>query len=168
MSSIEQRLRRLEDRAEIEDLVARYFLAADGDDMAGVAACFTDDAAFSSSGVPNATGSRDIVDFIAGARSHMGLTLHTPNYVLLTIVDDDHVDGLVGAHLELALAGEALFGAVRYQDSYVRTAQGWRIASRDMRTVHIAPWDDVGISLLSATPVRWPGVDAVKSDFPRA
>ena len=41
MSDVEARLGRLEDRAAIDDLVARYFLAADGDDLAGVGASFT-------------------------------------------------------------------------------------------------------------------------------
>jgi hypothetical protein len=167
MSDMERRLRRLEDRAELDDLVARYFLAADGDDLDGVGRCFTEGATFSSSGVVDATGRRAIVDFIAGARAHMGLTLHTPDYVLLTFVSDDEARGLVGAHLELVVAGEPLFGAVRYEDRYARDAGGWRIASRDMRTIHIAPWETAGRSLASDLPVRWPGSEPAPSDFPR-
>lgn len=166
MTSIEDRLRRLEDRAALDDLVVRYFLAADGDDLPGVGASFTVDATFASSGVINATGRQGIVDFIAGARAHMGLTVHTPNYALYTFADDDHVTGLVGAHLEMVLGGQSLFGAVRYQDTYVRTGEGWLIARRDMRTIHIAPWSDVGEAMRSDTPVRWPGA-ALPSDYPR-
>lgn len=167
MAEIEQRLARLEDRAMIEDLVVRYFLAADGDDPDGVGESFTDDATFSSSGVNNATGRAAIVDFIGAARRHMGLTVHTPNYVLCSFRDADRASGLVGAHLELVLGGQSLFGAVRYEDEYVRGPGGWRISRRDMRTIHIAPWAEVGEAFASQLPVRWPGVGPLPSDYPR-
>jgi hypothetical protein len=167
MGDIEQRLRRLEDRAELDDLVVRYFLAADGDDLQGVGDSFTYDAVFASSGVVNAQGRAGIVDFIRTSRDHMGLTVHTPHYGLYSFLDEDHAQGLVGAHLELVLAGEPLFGAVRYHDEYRRTGNGWRIAKRDMRTIHIAPWLDVGQSLVSPSPVRWPGSMPAESDYPR-
>ena len=115
---LEQRVRRLEDRSAIDDLNTRYFLAADGDDMAGVGDSFTDDATFASSGHVAATGARAIVDFIAGARGHMGLTIHTPHYGLYTFHDDQRASGIVGAHLELVLAGQSTLGAVRYIDEY--------------------------------------------------
>lgn len=164
---IEQRLRRLEDRAEINDLVVRYFLAADGDDLDGVGACFAVDATFSSSGSINASGREGIVQFIRGARSHMGLTIHTPHYAQLTCDGDEAARGVVGAHLELVLAGEAFYGAVRYLDRYVREDGRWLIGARDMRTIHIAPWLGVGEAFASDRPVRWPGGDPAPSDFPR-
>lgn len=164
---IEQRLRRLEDRAAINDLVVAYFLAADGDDLDGVGASFTTDATFSSSGAVNATGRDGIVEFIRGARNHMGLTVHTPHYAQLTFDGDDTATGLVGAHLELVLAGEALYGAVRYVDRYVRENGRWLINTRDMRTIHIAPWLGVGEAFASEGPVRWPGAAPAHSDFPR-
>jgi hypothetical protein len=148
--------------------VVRYFLAADGDDLKGVGDSFMPDATFASSGIVNATGRQGIVDFIAASRAQMGLTVHTPNYALYTFADDDdHATGLIGAHLELVLADQSLFGAVRYQDQYVRTREGWRIASRDMRTVYIAPTHELGDALRSEHPVRWPGASPLPSDFPR-
>jgi hypothetical protein len=164
---IEQRLRRLEDRAAINDLVVGYFIAADGDDLEEVGASFTADATFSSSGTVNASGRDAIVDFIRGARDHMGLTVHTPHYAHLTFDGDDSASGLVGAHLELVLGGEALFGAVRYVDRYVRQGGRWLISKRDMRTIHIAQWEGVGEAFASAQPVRWPGASPAPSDFPR-
>ena len=164
---LEQRLRRLEDRVAINDRVTAYFLAADGDDLDAVAASFTPDAEFSSSGVLNASGAQAIAEFIGGARHHMGLTVHTPNYVHLDFTADDSATGLVGAHLELVLGGSALFGAVRYVDRYVRAGEHWLISARDMRVIHIAPWSEVGAALQSPLPVRWTGAPAAASDFPR-
>lgn len=167
MAGLEQRLQRLEDRAAIDDLVVRYFLAADGDDLDGVGASFTSDAIFASSGTVNAEGRDAIVAFIRSAREHMGLTVHTPHYGLYSFTSDQQATGIVGAHLELVLAGESLFGAVRYEDHYRRTDEGWRIARRDMRTIHIAPWAQVGEALPSDTPVRWPGTPPAATDYPR-
>lgn len=164
---LEQRIRRLEDRAAISDLVVSYFLASDDDDLDGVAASFTADATFSSSGALNATGRDAIVEFIRDARTYMGLTVHTPHYVQCQFEAEDRATGLVGAHLELVLGGVSVFGAVRYVDSYVREGKVWRFASRDMRTVHIAPWNEVGSSFPSTTPVRWPGGGEAPSDYPR-
>lgn len=167
MTDLEHRIRRLEDRAAINDLVVAYFLAADGDDLAGVGASFTEDATFSSSGTVSASGRQGIVDFIRGARQQMGLTIHTPHYAQLTFDGDDAAAGLVGAHLELVLGGTAVYGAVRYVDRYARTDGQWLISSRDMRTIHIAPWSDVGAAFASETPVRWPGGAGGPSDYPR-
>lgn len=167
MSDLEKRLRRLEDRGEIDDVVVRYFLAVDSDDFEGVGASFTEDATFASSGILNAQGREAIVAFIRSARDHMGLTVHTPHYGLYSFEGEDRARGIVGAHLELVLAGEPLFGAVRYQDVYVRTDKGWRIASRDMRTIHIAPWSQVGDAMLSDRPVCWPGAEPAATDYPR-
>jgi hypothetical protein len=168
MTMIEDRIRRLEDRTALDDLVVRYFLAADDDNLQGISASFTEDATFASSGVVNASGRQGIVDFIVASRAHMGLTVHTPNYTLYTFGDEDHATGLIGAHLELVLGGQSLFGAVRYEDEYVRAIEGWRIARRDMQTIHIAPWSEVGDALRSDFPVRWPGITPLPSDYPRS
>jgi hypothetical protein len=165
--SLEDRVQRLEDRVALNDLVVRYFLAADGDDLDGVGESFTDAATFSSSGALDASGRTAIVDFIRASREHMGLTIHTPHYAQFTFDGPDRAKGLVGAHLELVLAGTAVYGAVRYVDEYERTDDGWRISARDMRTIHIAPWLDVGYAFESSTPVRWPGSSPSPSDYPR-
>jgi hypothetical protein len=167
MTDLERRLRKLEDRVAIQDLVVRYFLAADGDDLEGVGASFTEEACFSSSGHANATGRAGIMAFIGTARTHMGLTLHTPHYTDITFLSDDEAIGLVGAHLEMVLAGQPLYGAVRYVDRYVRTGDRWLIAERDMRTIFMSNWTESAAALTSNTPVRWPGTDPTPSDYPR-
>jgi hypothetical protein len=164
---MDTRLRRLEDRAAINDRVVDYFLAADGDDLEGVAASFSEGARFSSSGALVASGRQAIVEFIRGARRQMGLTVHTPNYVHLKFDGDDAASGLVGAHLELAFGAATLFGAVRYVDRYVRDDDLWLIAARDMRVIHMAPWPEAGEAFASSTPVRWIGAPPAASDFPR-
>ncbi|GAA5063746.1 nuclear transport factor 2 family protein [Nocardia callitridis] len=166
MTDIETRVRRLEDRAELHDLAVRYFLASDFDDFDAIAEAFAPEGVFAAGGFPGATGPAAIADMIRQARTAFGVTVHTPHYVLLDFVDDDHATGLVGAHLEIATGGTTVFGAVRYEDEYVRLAGRWRFAKRDMRTVHLGPWDAAASSLTSDLPVRWPGAAPAASDYP--
>jgi hypothetical protein len=167
MVGLEQRVQRLEDRAAINDLVVKYFLAADGDDLDNVGATFTEEASFSASGQLCASGRQAIMHFIRSSRAQMGLTIHTPHYSQVTFETDDRAVGLVGAHLELVIGNASVCGAVRYVDEYVRCGNTWRIRSRDMRTIYLAPWVDVGQALKSDTPVRWPGTPPASSDYPR-
>ena len=57
--TLEQRVARLEARAEIRELVSRYCLTVDARDVQGIGQCFTEDGSFRSlDGVMNATGAR--------------------------------------------------------------------------------------------------------------
>ena len=167
MSSLEQRIKLLEDRAAIQDLVAAYFLASDDDDYALLAQCFTHDACFEASGFEDAAGRYDIVALIRMARAGMGQTIHTPNYVHITFTAPGEAKGVVCAHLELGLGETTYFGAVRYIDRYAFEDGQWRIAVRTMKVIHIAPWSEVSGSLTAEHNVRWPGADPLPSDFPQ-
>lgn len=167
MPSLEERIRILEDRAAIQDLVAVYFRAADDDDYVQLAQCFTRKARFEASGFEEADGRDGIVSVLAAARAGMGQTVHTPHYVHIRFDGPDAADGLVCAHLELGLGDATYFGAVRYVDRYEREEGAWRIAVRAMKVVHMAPWSGVEASLTSPLNVRWPGGKPLPSDFPR-
>lgn len=168
MSSIEQRLQKLEDRAALNDLVATYFHATDTDDYATLTQCFAPDAEFIASGFSGGAGRDGVIAFLEMARSAMGQTVHTPDYLLIEFTGADSATGTLAAHLELGLGAETYFGAVRYLDRYVRLDGRWCIAAREMRAIHIAPWREAGSSLSQPLNVRWPGADAAASDFPRA
>ncbi|GAC1581660.1 MAG: hypothetical protein NVS3B5_15800 [Sphingomicrobium sp.] len=167
MTNLEDRIRRLEDKVAIDELNLRYFLASDGDDFAAVGDSFTDDATFASSGHNNGVGRQGIVDFIRGARAHMGLTIHTPHYGLYNFVSDDSATGLVGAHLELVLGDQSTYGAVRYIDEYRREGDRWKISARDMRSIYVGPWAKAADVFASPNPVQWPGADPLPTDYPR-
>ncbi len=165
MSDLETRIRRLEDRAEVNDLVVRYFLASDFDDYDKIADAFASGGTFSAGGFPGAAGGQGVADMIAGARKGFGNTIHTPDYVLIEFTDADHATGVVGAHLKIATGGTTVYGAVRYEDEYVREGGRWKFTSRNMRTIHLGPWDEAAGSLTSETPVRWPGAEPAPSDY---
>lgn len=167
MATLEERVRRLEDRAELQDLVAAYFRAVDDDDYDAVGNCFTEDAEFVASGFDGDKTRDAVVAFLMLARAGMGQTVHTPNYVQLEFLDEGEATGLVGAHLELGLGEQTHFGAVRYIDRYRKSEGRWQIARREMKAIHMAPWSLVETSLTSALNVRWPGAEPLPSDCPR-
>lgn len=168
MSDLEQRIRCLEDRAELNDLIVRYFVAVDDDDYATLARSFAAESSFSAGGFEGACGRDAVVECLRISRSHMGATVHTPDYTLFTLHGDNEASGLVGAHLELSMAGRTLYGAVRYVDTYVRENGRWCICQRDMRVIHMGPWEEVGQSLTSELNVKWPGIDPIASDYPKS
>ncbi|MDF2443077.1 MAG: hypothetical protein JWR01_1280 [Subtercola sp.] len=167
MTDLEARLRRLEDRVAIADLSTRYFLASDFDDYEAIKNAFVENGKFSADGFESGSTNQEISDGIRSARSNFGKrTIHTPHYSLVEFVDDDHATGLVGAHLEISVGGTSVYGAVRYEDAYVRDGEVWKFTSRSMRTIFALPWAEVGESLTSSTPVRWPGGGASPSGYP--
>ena len=168
MTDLDARIRRLEDRAEIEDLVLRYFLAADDDDWETLGQTFADHGSFSAGAFPGGSDRESVVAFIRADRRNMGVTVHTQNTTLITFTDDDHAGGVVGAHLELARGGTTVYGAVRYYDTYIRTTGGWRFESREMAIIHVGPWSEVSTSLTATNRARWPGADPAPADLPRS
>ena len=167
MSELERRIQKLEDRAALQDLAVGYFVATDDDDYETLADMFAPDAKFRAGGFDGGSSRDEIMAFLCAARSNMGVTIHTPNYSLITFQDDDHATGTVGAHLEIAMGGQSLFGAVRYQDAYVRLDGRWRFSRREMLAYHMGPWQDIASSLTAELRVRWPGADPLPADLPK-
>jgi len=166
MLDIERRLKALEDRAELQDLAVRYFVATDDDDYTTLEALFTPEAVFRAGGFAGATDRAAIMTFLRSARAHMGVTIHTPHYSLITFTGEDTATGVVGAHLEIAMAGQSLFGAVRYNDKYQRLHGKWHFSQREMLAIHMGPWEQVATSLTADLRVRWPGSDPQPADLP--
>jgi hypothetical protein len=165
---MERRLRRLEDRIELSDLSTRYFLASDFDDYDAIASCYAKDSSFAASGFEGGRGPEGVAEMIRNARANFGTTIHTPHYSLVEFQADDHATGMVGAHVEIAVGGQSCFGAVRYEDEYVREEGRWKFRSRNMKTVHFQPWNDAATSLTADLPTRWPGADPAPNDYPRS
>ena len=167
METLEARIRKLEDRAEIQDLVARYFKVADDDDEQALGQCFTADARFLASGFVGGESGEGILAFLKSARAHMDQTVHTPHYVHIAFTGADTATGTVMAHLEIGIGGTTVFGALRYIDEYRRDGGQWRISSREMLAVHISSWDQAASSLTEPLNIRWPGAEPAPSDLPR-
>ena len=167
MTNLENRLRRLEDRAELHALAATYFRATDDDDYDRLSDCFTADATFAASGFPPSQGREAIIEFLKSTRAGMQQTVHTPSYVQLDFADSNSATGVVAAHLELGIGDTTYFAAVRYLDAYRLENERWRIAQREMRAIHVGPWSEADQSLSVPLNIRWPGSEPAASDYPR-
>lgn len=167
MADIDDRLRKIEDRFELQDLVARYFVASDDDDLDALAAMFAPDGIFEGPGFSGGTNRDEVMDFVRAFRANVGSTIHTPHYQLIEFVDANRATGIVGAHIELAFGDETYVGAFRYYDIYAREEGRWRFARRELRTVHVGPWRDVGNSLTAERAIRWPGAEPEPTHFPK-
>jgi hypothetical protein len=131
--SLERRIQMLEDRAEIQNLVARYGFLIDDRDMDGVADCFTQDGGFSSrEGTMGAHGRQAVVDQFHGRWSVLGPANHIvhQHVIDLDAEDPDRGTGIVSSHAELIRNGEVWITALRYDDQYRREDGKWRFADR--------------------------------------
>ena len=165
-----RRIRRLEDRAEIGELVARYCLVMDDRDMTGMPELFTPDAVVrSNDGVMNAVGLPAVIQLFRGRFSVLGPSNHFTHDRIVRFEDDDPdaASGLVLAHAEMNRKGQPMLAAIRYSDRYRRWRDRWRFAERVMSFFYYVPTaeylDALGPGLArrmraydEARPADWP------------
>jgi len=148
-SSIEQRLRILEDREQIRELAATYcFLVDDGRLDELVERCFTEDASCDFRGASGnemppmvSRGRAELRNFftvmVPAALRDMAHTVHNHR----VSIDGDRASG--DCYFELTAvdraSGEAVVGAGRYFDRYRRDAGAWRFQMRNAAIFFIAP-----------------------------
>jgi 3-phenylpropionate/cinnamic acid dioxygenase small subunit len=117
-----------EDDAEIRNLLARYCLTLDLDDVEGWVALFTPDARYHVYGraFEGHDGLRKMMRGAPGG-------LHLGGPPAITAVDDDHAT--TQQNLLFVERGTTTMRSAVYDDELVRTADGWRIASRRCRFI---------------------------------
>jgi len=130
--SLETRLRRLEDRVAIEELIARYGLVMDDRDMDAMPGLFTGDVRIlSRDGVMDARGRDAAIELFRGRFSVLGPSNHFTHDKIIRFGDDpDEATGTVLSHAEMQRKGEPMLAAIRYSDRYRRDAGAWRFAER--------------------------------------
>jgi hypothetical protein len=156
---LSRRLRRLEDRAELRELVNRYCLAVDDSDWDALLGLFSADAKMAGQ-----VGPDNVVGILRSIRSGYGRTIHTALAQVLEFSDDDHASGIVPSRGELAIAGQTVLCAMRYLDRYVRVDGTWLFASRVLRFNYALPWADMAEAMTGELPVAWPGTDPQPAD----
>src|SRR3984893_14434813 len=133
--SVEQRIARLEARAEIQELLARYAFLLDDHEFEAVGELFAPDARFGSPGSTH-VGREAIVANYRALGDLYPITLHEARGFVLDFVDDDHARGHVTGFSEQACARHTVIASFRYSDEYVRLDGRWRFASRQVRTLY--------------------------------
>jgi ketosteroid isomerase-like protein len=131
----DEAVRKLADRAAIQDVLLRYARGVDRRDLVLVASCFTADASYN-----GALASGTITDALARLRDRMSRYESTMHFIGNQLVE---VNGDTAGSETYAVAYHRLAGkgpatlftiAVRYLDEWVRDGDGWRIRRRVVKT----------------------------------
>ena len=156
--TLEGRIRRLEDRLAIDDLIALYGITTDDRDEEGLRALFTAEATVDSTdGVMNANGVDAIMEQFAGRWVVLGPSNHFTHDRVIRFddVDPDRATGLVLSHAEMSRKGEARIAAIRYLDEYRRGADGrWRFASRRISWFYYCDPAELGETLCETLRIK--------------
>lgn len=164
---LEARVRVLEDRFALQDLVHRYGVAMDERDLDAVAAMFADDAVFVHP-AGTATGGREITEAYRGRLKNYTTTYHYAHTQGVTFTGPVSADGLVTGHAELSIDGRSYLVALRYHDRYVRTDAGWLFLERRQRFTYVLPFDELPTGLGDELRLRWPGTEPAPAHLPDA
>ena len=156
-ADLETRVRRLEDRVAIRDLVARYGFTVDDRDIQALARLFARHGRFrSQDGVLDARGRDAIIEQFHGRFAVLGPTNHvTHDHLVRFDADDpDRAFGRLNSHAEVVRHGRTLVTALRYADEYVRTVDGWQFADRLLSFLYYVPAVEYADALESETRMR--------------
>lgn len=168
MTTVEQRLQRIEDRQAIADLAVMYGYVMDEQLADSIPKLFTKDATLrSADGVFAAEGLETIASTYQGRFDVLGATNHfTHGHVVrFDDRDPDTAIGLLASHAEVVRNGVAMLVALRYRDVYRRTNAGWRFADRLMSYMYYVDAREYGEALASDKPVRVYG-EPTAGDWP--
>ena len=164
------RLRRLEDREAIRELVGRYGYVIDNRDIDGLAEIFCEDGVLQSQdGIMNAEGRAAIVEMYRGRFAVLGPTFHFTHDHAITLdeQDADSASGIIASHAEVTRNGETMLAAIRYHDRYRREAGRWRFAKRVLSFFYYTPTAQYVETMKSALRQRAYG-DERPADWPEA
>jgi uncharacterized protein (TIGR02246 family) len=167
MDDLEQRVKRLEDRTEILNLVARYYNAVDDRDIELVGELFCDDGVFGRyNGTDRAEGRDAIKAFYYDRLSGVGPSFHYPHAHLIEFDSPDTATGVITAHAEMGIEGKMVMTGFRYEDRYRRDGDGvWRFLERLTRFYYFMSHEDLHHHYEDDVRIRWPGEPMV-ADLP--
>ncbi|MGB3303743.1 nuclear transport factor 2 family protein [Gordonia sp. (in: high G+C Gram-positive bacteria)] len=137
LATLEARLRSVEDRLEITDVIYRYGPAVDAGSADDVLALFTDDGVYDvDTGV--LTGSDEIAGMVSG-RAHQGIVHHGCSHVMSApqiSIDGDAATVISYSQLILRNNDDRAFTVLRSTANFwklTRTDAGWRVSHRTAR-----------------------------------
>ena len=155
IQQFERRLRQLEDREAIRELIALYSLAVDDRDIDKLSACFSRDGTFRSvDGVMDAHGRDAVISQFHGRFAVLGPSNHFTHDAVFEFDEsnENRATGLINGHAEVVRNGQAMWASIRYRDEYVREGGRWRFRDRLLAFFYyLAPGD---YSQLLGDPLR--------------
>ncbi len=131
LNELAARLKRIEDKDEIRNLVARYGTIVDNRDMDALRELFTPEATFSGKGAPGKIEGRDaVVAHYESRFDMMTVSNHFTHDHAIWLEGDDLARGHVNAHVEMIFRDDPTIVAMRYEDTYARHDGKWKFQER--------------------------------------
>lgn len=141
---LEARIRRIEARIAIQELIAVYSFTIDLRDMDALMACFTRDVEFRRADGSIATGNDQLREYLSTTMKDMGPTWHVAHPALtLTFEDDTTASGIHYGHAEHAVNDELIYMAAKYRQGYKVEDGRWKISRRILDFFYFCRMSDV-------------------------
>ncbi len=144
IEELEQRLRLLEDIEEIKGLKARYAAACDNNyDPDTIAGLFVPDGVWDGGDLGRAEGREAIRAFFVKAPKAFPFAIHNVmNPIIEVSGDSARGQWYLLQPLTMAKGNQAAWLAGRYEDEYVRTAEGWRFRRLRFTPIFLTPYEE--------------------------
>ena len=132
-----------EDRQDISDVLVRYATGIDRRDWTLFRTIFTDDCELDYGEIGSWKGVDAVTEFMQQAHALAGHTMHRLTNQVITVNGDEaqsrtYIDALI----MVGDTGSGVNAAGFYDDDFVRTERGWRIARRRFIQVRVAQVGD--------------------------
>lgn len=163
LQALARRVRRIDDRQQLGELMSRYGVAVDDRDFKTIGRLFAADGVFC-----GIAGRQAVLDFYRERLAAYTATTHYAHSWHFDFDSDTQARGVVNAHAELCIAGKTFRLSLRYLDRYIHTAEGWLFQERDLRFRYVLPFDEVAHGLADPLRVRWPGMAPKAADLPES
>ena len=143
MTSLEQRIRRMEDFEEICQLKYRYCAFCDDNyNPDGIANLFVEDGVWNGGAFGVAEGRAGIRDFFAAAPSQVKFAVHQVANPIIEVNGDVATGGWYLWQPMVMCEGEqAMWLCAKYRDDYVRTEAGWRFKNLKLDIRMFSPYE---------------------------
>lgn len=136
MSTLEDRIRAIEDREAILELTASYCHRARGGDDEGIVDLFCDDGVMES-GETRAEGRDALLALYRETLPKLRPMPCVHNHMVS--LAGDRATGTCSVEVRMALDGVAITASGHYEDVYRRDGDGWRFESRNLVMYHQVP-----------------------------
>lgn len=166
LAELDRRLRRLEDRLELSDLVATYGVRVDDHNLEGLAELYADDAVFDGHALGTSQGKEAVLDYFRTRWADYGVGFHYTHTQTVDFRAEDEATGCVTGHVELSFRGTAMRGAYRYDDHYVRERGRWCFRERRVNFFYMMPMQDLARHFDDPLRRRWPGSPPAAAELP--
>lgn len=163
---VDERIARLEARAEIEDLLVRYTFLIDDHEFEALGELFAPDAEFGSPGSSH-VGRAAIVANYRKLGELYPVSLHEARGSVIDFVAADRASGEVVGFSEQANDEHTVITSFRYADEYVCLDGRWLFGARRVRTLYAMTHAELAAGgLASPLRKRWPHREPARAELP--